>query len=344
MAWDRITGRVAGVGRQCGRRVGRRAAGRRAAYCPGSVPSASGVKGWGIQALGLALGLILWAGGCGGPKGEAGGEAGAWSARTAGELIAGHNERVGRIERVWAKAVVEVAWVDGEGKEHFEQGDGNLILRKPNELALTIGKMGHVKFWLGSGGGRYWVFDMTGERRTAYVGKLEGAGAAGAAETGLPAPIRPDRLIELSGLSALEADEAAGAEVERVEGGEAIALAADEASGRGARRLTFDAEGRLIRYATFDEEGRPAVRAALGRYDRLELVDKPTGAYPAMPTRIEVELPGREASMTLYLSRMTNDPDRVRDVQFNFEKLSRANRIDRTVDLDRQGEGGGDRR
>jgi len=267
-----------------------------------------------------------------------GNETPAPAAVDAGAVIARHNDRVRRLNQMWSRAVVEVEWVDEKGKARFEQGDGPLILRKPHELALAVGKLGNTMYWLGSDAGRYWLLQLDppdGEPRAAYVGHH---GPAAEAELKrMPLPIRPDLLMQLMGVSTVPLpDDDAGVKVAQSDP-EAVVAHIESRQTPGMRELRFDpAKARLQRVVIHDEEGRVIAEAELSRYKTVELRGVPLGGWPEIPHRIELRLPRRQATATLFLSQTTDGraDEKVRDAQFDLERLLRAFRIDRVELID----------
>jgi hypothetical protein len=256
----------------------------------------------------------------------------------AGETIARHNDRVRRLNRMWSRAVVEIDWVDAKGKARFEQGDGPLILRKPHELALAVGKLGNTMYWLGSDADRYWLLQLDPPKdkpRTAYVGH-HGPGAEADLER-MPLPIRPDLLMQVMGISTVALpSEDPGVNIAQADT-EAVVLHIESADSPGMRELTFDpAKARLQRVVIRDGDGEVIAEAGLSRYKTVELRGVPKGGWPEIPHRIEVRLPRRQATATLFLSQTTDGraEDKVRDAQFDLERLLRAFRIDRVEVID----------
>jgi hypothetical protein len=249
------------------------------------------------------------------------------------ELAADYNQRIALIERIWSRSVVEVEWIDREGKKQLEQGEGPLIVRKPGEMALAIGKLGVTRFWLGCDDERYWFFDLAEDRRTAYVGRQDRI--ATERSESLPLPIRPDRLIRLAGITPLPRyDDASAVRVERTPTGHRITLPADKALGGLVMRTTVDDACRATRIELLMPDGRLLIDAALSAFARMEITGQPPGAWPEIARRIRVALPYHRAEVSLFIEKLTDDPTRVKDVQFDFDKLTAALRVDRTVDID----------
>lgn len=258
---------------------------------------------------------------------------------TYAELAAAHNAAVDRLEQLWVRTVLEARWVDEQGDKHFEQGDGPLIVRKPHELALAIGKLGNTRYWLGADADRYWLFDLSGERRTAYIGRIDRIGNPAKADPdrrALPLPIQPNRLIGLLDITAWPDD--VRPEVTATEIGHVFTLPAEAALGGLGRQIEVGPDARARRIALLDADDRVVLEAVLSDPGPVELADAPPGAWPRLAERIEIRLPRSDAKLKLVMRSPTGGADKVRDVQFDFEKLARLHRIERVVDLDEPSE------
>lgn len=260
--------------------------------------------------------------GCQPPKDTAAAPAGL-PAVSASELREAYNQRADRIERFWAHSVVEVDWVDAEGDAHFEQGDGPLIVRKPDEFALAVGKLGNTILWLGRNAERYWLFELKppkGQPATAYVGRIDELDGVGPRR--LPLPIRPDQLIELLGVTPLPD----GLTVTRpAEQPGLYQVLGPSVPGQARTYWWLNAELRPVRIGFIDPaDGQVIAEAQLSEYRDLTMVGQPPGAWPYVPGRVEIRVPRSRASLRLFLSDVTNDPKKFRDAQFDFEALVKA--------------------
>lgn len=255
-------------------------------------------------------------------------------------LRAAYNARTSRVEQMWARAVVELRWTDPQNKKHFEQGDGPLIIRKPGRMALAVGKLGNTIKWLGSDGQRYWLLDLeppAGQPRTAHIGRLDRFDPA---SQRAPLPIRPDHLLLLMGLDDLPPLPDGGVYAAD-EDARPVVMLPISASPTRMLKLTLDRDlVRPVRSAIVEKLGeddwRTLVEATLDNYEPLPLHHKPPGAWPAVPHRMTVTMPGREASVQVFLERATDGKadNKVRDQQFDLESLIAALKIERVNDLD----------
>lgn len=254
------------------------------------------------------------------------------------EIAAAYNQRVQVIERIWSRAVVEVEWIDKAGKKQLEQGEGPLIVRKPGELALAIGKVGITRFWLGCDDEYYWFFDLPDNNRTAYFGRQDQI--AHEQSQSLPLPLRPDQLIRLAGVTALptfdDPSAADAVKVERIAGGHRITLPPEQGFGGLVMRTTIDADYHATRIELLTSKGQLMVDATLSAFKRMEITGQPPGAWPSIARRIRVALPQHKAQVTLFIEKLTDDPDKVKDAQFDFKRLVKLLKVDRTLDIDKE--------
>lgn len=249
-----------------------------------------------------------------------------------------HNRRVAKIEQFWSRAVLEARWTDAAGEKHYEQGDGPLIVRRPAELALAIGKLGETFLWLGANGERYWLFDLhppQGEPTAAYVGRFDQFTEQTAAK--LPIPIRPDRLISLLGITALPgADEQAPIPTVDDAGATFIIPLGDSLDGP-RMYLRLDAADARPQHVTITHaDGVILLHAALDAYQPLQRAGSPPGDWPDLPTRITVTSEPYDATLTLHLDAPTDGKthDKVKDAQFDFDTLVKMLRPRKVVSLD----------
>lgn len=239
------------------------------------------------------------------------------------EIREAYNNRVAAIERMRAQAVVEVGWVDEKDKSHWQQGDGPLIIRKPHDLALAIGKLGNVMFWLGRNADRYWFFELNppdNQPPIAYVGQIDELDQLRPNQ--LPLPIRPDQLIDFLGITNLPDDfevvPAAG------QGPGVYLLREHDIPGASRRYWWLDEKLRPTRIGFIGTDGEVVAEAALSAYKPLPLAGSPPGAWPDVATRIEIKLPANRANVLLNLSDLTTEKSKFSDAQFDFDRLVRA--------------------
>jgi len=241
----------------------------------------------------------------------------------------GHNARAARLDRIWARAVVELWYVDDRGRRRREQGEGHLQIRQPSDVALSIGKLGETYAWLGTDGERVWFFDKFDTPRVA-VGRVENLGEPCAEPLGLPAD--PLALIDLIGASPIPAS---GGETAWSDDGRFIVASFDR---RGAReRLWLDAEARLPRRVELiGPDGTDRLVAVLE--DEAPVAQRDEGGFfPMLATRIEVSHEQSGTRLALHLSDAEDGRSRrgrLSDRAFDFEALRSAFRPAEVLVLD----------
>jgi len=252
------------------------------------------------------------------------------------QLHAGHAARIAPIDQFWSRSVMEIRWTDEDGDRHFEQGDGPLIVRPPNELALAIGKLGNTRFWLGGNAERYWLFDLAGDERIAYVGKQ--SQVTHAARQVLPLPIRPDQLIGLLDITPLPSPDAVADDVLITRDGDdhVILLPPEERLAGLMRKLRIDDRHRVTQIELMDRRGRMILTADLSRFARMDIEGMPSGGEPYVAQRIHITIGAGEdaTAITLFARSATQGKNKVKDQQFDFDTLVKALKIDRVIDVD----------
>jgi len=258
-------------------------------------------------------------------------------------LRTAYNARLAEVKQMWARTVVEITWFDADGKRHWEQGDGPIMIRIPHEIGLSIGKAGSTMFWIGADAERFWLFDLKppeGQPSTAIVGRHADLASPDAPRLNLP--VAPGRLIDLMGLSPLpESDavvvashtpEADGPRLLRV-----VLPAHDPADPSLRRVIDIDPKTHRATRIAFVNDAGVVIEADLSAYEPLRLDGRPPGAFPHVPTLIDIHAPQRpgqpnsQAAMKLALSEMTDA--KIADAQFDFEALVQGLRPQRVEPL-----------
>ncbi len=241
-----------------------------------------------------------------------------------------YNDRVERIDQFWSRALVEINWTDEKDNKHYEQGDGTLIVRKPRELALAIGKLGEVMFWVGSDAERFWFFDLKPPENKpprAAVGKHADIGKPGMPE--LPIPLPPDHLITLLGINALpesRADAPITATQETVgdQTFDLVTIPLYPARPALLEKIRIDTKTHYPVTITILDGNQILADAKLTDYQPIKIAGKAPGAFPDLAMNIELTLPARKARVKLLLSDAVDGKasNKVKDAQFNFETLT----------------------
>jgi len=290
-------------------------------------------------ACGLALGAVWLSVGCE-PRPRLDSGAGApppKDAPSTRELVESHNQRVSNLGTTYSQGVIEIHWTDDKG-EHSHQGDLEFWQTDGNRTALSISKLGERLFWLGSNAEQYWLFDLSDrDRRVLYLGRhdqpLERFGALG---------VKPLALLDLLGLTSLDAGALPGADQPARYDSQRQAWVI-EAPGRGGRmRLYFDMATLLPkRIEELDEAGAVVAEADLSREQRVAVPGVAIMARPQMPTKITIRRPQhqggkageKEDQVTGYADIFINQTttDAPRPTAFDLDALRKAMRPDREV-------------
>lgn len=261
------------------------------------------------------------------------------------EIAVRFNERVAHMDRIWSRTVMVLEWIDAEGKRHREQGEGNLQLRRyaaderaswggqlaaPVRVAMSIKKLGNTGYWLGCDQDQYWWVDAY-EERAAYVARHVNHGRPCCDDVGLP--IHPIALIDL--LAITEFDIEAGA----VSPHPSEPLWIIETTGAWTdRRLWIDpATMEPTRVELVGQDDAVLAWAELTDYVPLEVDGLAPTVWPRVPGVIRLEQPDGQVSTKISLYDPTDarrDRRKLSDGAFELERVARALRVDRIVQLD----------
>lgn len=276
----------------------------------------------------LVLGVLCgWLGGCSAPKRPA-------QIPTRDAIVNAHNARVAALDTLWARASVRVEGRDAEGSKFGEQGEGHLQVERPDDVAVTIGKLGEVYFALGSNNDRYWLIDVSdSERRVMVSGAQAMATPEKAAALGLP--VHPRDIPMLMGLMPL--DPAAVGEPAWDEKGRAVLGVATR---WGRADLRFDARSlELVGSTAYAGDGTVLADAQLSRH--VDVTDaNGVAVVGRVPQKVEIRVPGFDGFV-----RMELGEPRVRSINatvFDPARLQRAYRVREVIDLDRPDGADGD--
>ncbi|MEM9252619.1 MAG: hypothetical protein AAGB29_09755 [Planctomycetota bacterium] len=239
-------------------------------------------------------------------------------------LVRRHNANAEKIEVVWCRLAIDLAWQE-DGRRRRESGDGVLVYRKPGELALTVGKLGQEGLWAGGDGERYWMFDLRED--VAWVGRETGLAEG---RGGLPLPVQPADVARLLGWAPL--DEAS---VERGSlislGGRVLVEPRDEA-GRATGRYVFEPDAvPPTRVDVLDKGGASIVTSRLSDPRRVAVS---AGEAATFMTGVEIAVSDGSATMSMRVRGIETDGRRVRDAAFDLDRLMRAHRPERVIDVD----------
>lgn len=249
---------------------------------------------------------------------------------TVSDVVARYNARVERLEAIESPIELVVTAMDSAGKATREQGEGNLKMVRPRQVALRVDKVSQTFFWLGSNDERYWWFDLRGDEKVALIGTHEKARAEVAARFGLP--VHPADLLDLAGVAPLVEGDVAGA-LRWASDGKHVVL---ELPGRwGAKRLTIDpVSGEASRVEMLSLDQSVVASSRLEGYVRVP-VRGSAAASARMATRVFAEVPSAKATVELIIhTPVNNGAERIKPANFDYVDLKKRMGIEREVDLD----------
>ncbi len=101
------------------------------------------------------------------------------AAVTSADIALAERARVGGLERLHAKGIIELRTRNEkiEKGERFEQGDLDLRWSRTLGLAASLSKLGDRWVWLGADSASWWVFELKSEPSRMHTGPLTSAKA-----------------------------------------------------------------------------------------------------------------------------------------------------------------------
>lgn len=241
------------------------------------------------------------------------------------EIASKHNQRVEPLDTLWARISIRAKGVYPDGEKYEEQGEGHIQIDKPNNVSLTIRKLGELYFAYGANSESYWSFNLLdGDHKTLMIGQLDRVTAEKASQLGMP--IHPGELIALTGLMPIDLSGAGGTRWS--DDGKLVGVSVP--SHWGMFILWFDPKTNLVsRSDVFDQDGDLIASADLSRY---KLANVPDHQPILVPGKIQITNPGQEGFVRIELSEPRSK--RIKPMVFDPNRLKRAYRVDEVIDLD----------
>ncbi|MEQ9096968.1 MAG: hypothetical protein RIE32_11980 [Phycisphaerales bacterium] len=115
------------------------------------------------------------------------------------EVAAAMNERAKRLQRFWAATITKVWYVGEQGENEVEQLDGDLHIVQPDQIALSLRKVGVNAAALGANKRFYWYVDLLADDPVALIGTHAKADPDRLSQLGVP--VHPLDLLLLLGFS-----------------------------------------------------------------------------------------------------------------------------------------------
>ncbi len=253
------------------------------------------------------------------------------------DLVERYNRNLAHLDRLWARADVTVTYRDDKGRKHSDRADDSKLLTiPPDHVALSLGGAFREAVWAGCDESRYWVFDLHGEDRPAYVGRRDNIGRL--TTQPLPSPIYPQQLPRMLGLVPIDPPAAGGlsaeSAVEWLNGYWFV-----EPPGTATRLQIDPRTGLPVRIDLIDASGRSVIAVRLSDPVPVECTGVPPAERPVVASRIEAWLLDQGAQVTIKLKHLTDGrgdrkKQRAFAAAFDFDRLVRAHQPGRLVDLD----------
>jgi len=247
------------------------------------------------------------------------------------QIIKSHNERVGSIDRLWARVSVRIKGTDARGGGFEEQGEGHLQVARPDQVSLTIGKLGETYFAYGSNNDRYWMFDLSdSDRRIALVGAIESLTPIRADEIGLS--VHPGDLISSLGIEPIDPERVIETQWDQ----ESDRIVISVPSRWGVNEYWFDPDrGPPTLVRSLNEQGELIADSELSRYKGL-LGDQRRASGVLVPGKVEISRGGAGAENGDFVRIELSEPSQraIKGMVYNPDRLVRAYRIHEIVDLD----------
>lgn len=192
---------------------------------------------------------------------------------------------------------------DADGDEDSYSGDGELMYRRPGELAFVgnhpvAGEM----FRMGSNADDYWI--AIPRAKQAWWGRHRNVGKPCVQ----PLPIRPDLIVEVLGVSTSDTNLLAPSfPVMRFNHDEHayVFVWHERLPDRlvAVKEIWYDRESLLpTKVLLFDVNGRTILKAVLGEHEAIEVPELPPERRPRIATRYQIDFPGSKAKLDLKLT------------------------------------------
>lgn len=255
------------------------------------------------------------------------------------KVAAAYNTRVAPLERLWARTVVRLSFVDGDGKPQTEQVEGHCQYVRPSNVLVSFHKVSQPLAMLGSNEQRFWWIELGGNKR-AFVGTHAAATPERIAAAGLR--VHPLDLMEMLGLTPLPGS-GEGCGVAWSTGGKMLVVTIP---GKNAnRRLFLDpVTFRPSRVELVDAAGKVGAFSELSKYQVVAMkAAGPEVARPWVPTLVKVEADSGATRVIMELSDPQDDPSRFKPWAFDLDRLLEINSVAEVRDLDREAPAAPDR-
>jgi len=256
------------------------------------------------------------------------------------DVARAHNENVAQLGQVWGAASVVIRSTREDGSVRSDQGEGNIMLMRPDRLALRVGKLSETLFWVGCDDQRYWLFDLASKPTTATAGRHDGPGRA---RSGLSGSLPTSRFADLLGISIIPEDEP-GTTQWSDDGtlvGATFPIYGDHLDPAGFERVWFEArEFMVTKVEIYDLNRQCIVVSDLADPEYVQIAGQ-GDIGPRMNTRAAIGVEGAGVQVNLYMDRLEDGrersgaPAKITPRSFQFEELVRALSPAEVIDADR---------
>lgn len=225
--------------------------------------------------------------------------------QTISEVISEINANNAPLTTLWATHDFEAWIVDEQKKEHYVNGDGVLLYRKPMELRLIGKKPALDVFEIGSTEERYWMI-VRPEMETMWWGYYRNLGKPGVESI----PIRPDLLLEVLGVNDINLDlKRPPVPVMRFNPDEDAYMFVWQAPlpdrWVATKEVWYDRTTKLPKLVLlFDANGRVVLRAYLSVYKPVAVPDRAQENWPKVATDYRLYFPDSSSKMVFQLTQV----------------------------------------
>jgi hypothetical protein len=222
------------------------------------------------------------------------------------EVVEGINANNIAISSLWSRHYFEATIVDEKQKSHFVNGEGVLLYRSPNEMRIVGTKdIAGTIFEIGTTAERYWVM-VVPELDTMWWGEY------GRLDRLPPKriPIRPDLILQVLGVSAVDADFLKEpAPVMRFNNDADAYMFVWNTRGKdrwiAQKEIWYDRATLLPKVVLlFDADGRIVLRAYLSKHRGVKVNGLAEGSGPKIATEYQLFFPDTKTHMSFELRDM----------------------------------------
>lgn len=213
-------------------------------------------------------------------------------------ILTAHNINAQRLKQIDAAGVLQIRWVDENGRTREEQGEAELWIDKPRHIALRVSKLGEELLWIGSNDERFWLFDSLDDDNVALITRRHGSALVWGSDDDA-IELQPLALLDLMAITSLTATDD---EPTYDSGRRCWLLPVDGAAGR--MHLRWNPAARLIEgLDLLDARQKVRLSSDLRRRAPVDLIDDVAFERPQMATIIDFNDPNGPGRLKLALGQ-----------------------------------------